>query len=466
MRYDSASPFAAMLDDPMRRKAALEYFGAPPEPETGEDPDTLEPAASLAPRMPARDDSFDELASRYLAAENADRHDAVFDRAGAGLAHAAQTINAGAGFDQPSMPTTPRGQSRTEAVGDLARIKALGAKATAKATTSKPQKSTDPNSPESKRAQGQVKDLLGDNISPETLATMSEADAESILKYGTAKAQRGLQAHGQDLTDSANKNTDARVKDRTKQDDVHFWAKLGQDAELAGQSLEVRKYIADQALKAAQAARDEAAATKEKDKADAVNVPGFEPTPDSSPTPKDAETLKVISQANNELLSSVSALRDLHRRHGPSYAGEAGTQTKQVMTAIKLAAKTIADLGALSGPDMGLMDALAGGDPSTIESVAKSTFGVDNTDAAMEGLTQWAQRRIAAAAKARGYKPKDAKPTRATPDKVLPKDAAGNLTLDAPVERRQYSPSLNRTRVVDASGKVLRTEDGDTRRGR
>lgn len=33
-------------------------------------------------------------------------------------------------------------------------------------------------------------------------------------------------------------------------------------------------------------------------------------------------------------------------------------------------------------------------------------------------------------------------------------------------ERRQYSPSLNKTRVLDAAGKVLRVEDGDTRRGR
>lgn len=452
--YDEPTSLDDLLADDKRRRAALAYLGQPGA--------SGEPYPAPAP--PSTD--FHALAQQYLAAQGQDRRGAAISQAGAGFEGAARTINAGAGFAQPSMIGGHAAPSRAQGVEDAARIEALGTRVGSKAAAAKPQKSADPNSPESKRAQGQVKDLLGDNISPETLATMSEADAESILKYGTAKAQRGLQAHGQEITATANAATDERGKTRTKQDDVHFWAKLGQDAELAGQGLEVRKYIADQALKAAQAARDEAAATKEKDKADAVNVPGFDIAPGATPQPKDAEVIKNINGANKELAKSVTALRALHRRYGPSYAGAEGTNMGQIINAIKISAKTIAELGALSGDDNRLMGALAGGDPSTIESVAKSVFGVDNTEAAMDGLMQWADRRISAAAEARGYKPKAAKPARTTPDKVLPKDAAGNLTLDAPGERRQYSPSLNKTRVVDASGKVIRTEDGDTRRGR
>lgn len=59
------------------------------------------------------------------------------------------------------------------------------------------QKSTDPSSPESKRAQGIVAGILGDHFTPEQIALMSEDDLDSVLKYGTPAAQREVQREGE-----------------------------------------------------------------------------------------------------------------------------------------------------------------------------------------------------------------------------------------------------------------------------
>lgn len=417
--YDEPMSLSDLMADEERRRAALAYFGAPAQQAPAAS--TSAPVQATPTIPPAAD--FSELAQRFLEAQNADRRDAALSRAGAGLETASRIINAGAGFNQPTMSAGPEVPTRAKGVEEAARIEALGLKNAPKVATAKPGKApVDPNDPEVKRIQAFARARWPDEpeevIAAITPATLKEIRTTLDAKYGI-KSREGMAADAGERDDK-----------KTKQSDVHFWAKMQQDAEQFGVSDATRRYIAEQALKAAQAARDEAAAAKEKERADAVNVPGFDIAPGATPSPKDAETIKSINGANKELAKSVAALRALHRKYGPSYAGTAGTNIGQITNAIKISAKTIAELGALSGDDNRLMGALAGGDPSTIESVAKSVFGVDNTEAAMNGLLDWAERRISAAAEARGYQPKATKPQRTTPEKVLPKDAAGNYTLD------------------------------------
>lgn len=423
--YDDPMNLDDVWADEQRRRMALAYAGAPVVPDGN--PAKIAPTPT-APAAPPPSD-FAALAQRYLEAQKQDRQDATFSKAAAGLDAAARTINAGAGFNQPSMVGGPDVPSRAAGVLDAARIEAMGMKAT---KDGKPQKSTDPNSAESKRAQVQVKEILGDNISDSVLATMSEADAENILKYGTAKAQRGVQSRGQEITETGQKNTNARSIERTKQDDVHFWAKMQQDSEQFDVSDATRRYIAEQALKAAQAARDEAAATREKDKADATNVPGFEPTDGATPTPADAEKVKATNESATRMRGTVANLRALHKKYGEAPKGDGANLQQQALRAVQLEAKNIAGLGALSGPDFGLMQDLSAQDLNSIQEWVRRNFAGASLEQSLQGLETWMNTIVTSTAAARGYRPKASTPQRTTPDRVMPKDAAGNPTLDAP----------------------------------
>lgn len=280
-------------------------------------------------------------------------------------------------------------------------------------------KSTDPTSPESIRAQGIIKGILGDHFTDEQIAQMTASDIDSVLKYGTPAAQREVQREGQVATD---KRATADREQRAAQfaATMNFkWSDLNQDEQLAVMR------IMD-----ARDARDTAAKAKEQEKSDAISVPGYEPIPGERPTPKDAETIKGITSANGELKRSVKDLRALHAKYGTEVGGKGGIPMRQTMTAIKLAAKTIADLGALSGPDQGLMEDLAGGDPTTIEASAKAFFGVDNTLEAMTQLERWAENRIAAALEARGYRAKAAAARPTTKAVPVSPTGAGTSTAE------------------------------------
>jgi hypothetical protein len=175
-------------------------------------------------------------------------------------------------------------------------------------------------------------------------------------------------------------------------------------------------------------------------------APGAEPTAD------DAKKVKASMASAERLRGLVRELRDLHEKNGTELTGPVATRMGQLMTAIRLEGKNIAELGALSGPDMGLMESLSGSDPSSLSANLKATFGVDNTKSSLDGLEGWANSQLAANEKAYGYQPS---PGAQRPDIDLTKPPTG--------ERKQYSPSRNKTRVLDAQGNVLRVEDGDTR---
>ena len=65
---------------------------------------------------------------------------------------------------------------------------------------------------------------------------------------------------------------------------------------------------------------------------------------------------------------------------GTELYGENATRMNQLLTAIKIEAKNIAELGALSGPDNELMEQLAGVDTTSFGANLKALFGSDNTD--------------------------------------------------------------------------------------
>lgn len=294
----------------------------------------------------------------------------------------------------------------------------------AKAAATKTQKSTDPNSPESIRLREAYRAKYPDTPEP-FLQAITEANYDTLRKDLEAGANISSR-------EGIAGSTNEREKARTKQQDVHFWAKMQQDAEQFGVSDATRRYIAEQALKAAEAARDEAAATKERDKAEARNVPGFDVAPGATPTPVDAQKMKDTNEAALRMQGNVADLRSIHTKYGETPKGAGAELQQQKLRAIQIEAKNIAGLGALSGPDFNLMQDLSTQDVNSITQWVRRNFAGATLEQSLQGLEEWMNTTIKATAQARGYQPKAPKPQRNTPEKVLPKDAAGNYTLEAP----------------------------------
>jgi hypothetical protein len=206
--------------------------------------------------------------------------------------------------------------------------------------------------------------------------------------------------------------------------------------------------LEERSRRASQAARDR----KAQERQDALTVPGAEVVPGAKPSAKDAEAVKGVLQSAGRLRGAIGELRGLHQKHGASLAklsGAAGVNLRQAITGIQLEAKNIAELGALSGPDQGLMEALAGGDPTSIEAAAKSFFGVDSTPAAMDGLERWMNTQVAATLEARGY--------RALPSAKSPQAPPAPTAEGATGDPRSIKSSVTFTDPKDGKQKTLRT---------
>lgn len=442
--------FDFSLDDPATLENLRRYL-APPAPldtpeDVSSDPSALgataAPQAAPAPvPAPQPPDGMDmaALAKRFLAARQQGQREAWANHAGSVFDAAGRNILAGAGVNASPVVQERPGLA-DKPIQDLeaqTRLEMMARKSgKAGVQPARTQKSTDATSPESRAAQ---KALLAQfrDLTPADVADVPEAYAERFAVNHNAALDRA--SREKSLT-SQEQREQARLEQQAKEGTLNRsvqWARLRQDAEEAGASREFRRWLFEQE----ENAKEKERADKEKEKTEAVQVPGFDVQPGVRPTPQDAETIKKINAANGEMLRSISDLRRLHAQYGTKVTGAGALNMRQTLTALKLAAKTIADLGALSGPDMGLMNDLAGGDPTTIEASAKAFFGVDNTEAALQQLERWAQNRISAAAEARGYRPKPAgQPARAPATSTLPKDASGQPTLDAPPPKPSAPP--------------------------
>lgn len=106
-----------------------------------------------------------------------------------------------------------------------------------------------------------------------------------------------------------------------------------------------------------------------------------------------------------------------------------GTQRdriKQLATMMKIEAKNIAELGALSGPDTALMEAIAG-DPTEVTSVVKG-----NADKMLDGLDRWASTSLNSMAKSHNFRRAGAKPAA----------KSGGLTAAEKAEKEQLEKEL------------------------
>lgn len=147
-----------------------------------------------------------------------------------------------------------------------------------------------------------------------------------------------------------------------------------------------------------------------------ASVQGFEILPDASPSIDDAKKMKVAINSASKIRKYTAELRQLHKEHGTEATGPVAARMRQIETAIKIEGKNIAELGALSGPDTELMNSLTGADTTSFQANLKSVLGVDNTNAALDGLEKWVNTAVDSSAETFGYRKAAAQsgPTRRT----------------------------------------------------
>jgi len=446
--YDAPMSMEDLLADEARRRAAYGLLGIEPAadpasvPPAAPQPTVLAPPTPVVPATPPSD--FASLARRYLEAQQMDARDDRFTRLGNAFDTAARTINAGAGFDHPGLQSTGPKVSRAQAVEDAARIEALGLKGRSSAgggQGGRRQLSTDATSPESRAAQkallAQFKDLTQDDVNdvPEAFAERFAITHNATLERTSRESWQGKKSE-QDRIDS-DRRADAIAK------------QLG----LSRDRLAQEEWLALVKLGDTQAAREAREKADAKEKLDEVSVPGFDIAPGATPTKVDAQKMKDTNESALRMQGGIDRLRSLHRQYGENPKGNGAELQQQALRGVQLEAKNIVGLGALSGPDMGLMTDLSTQDVNSIMQWVRRNFVGATLEQSLNGLEDWMRTSIAASAKARGYVLQGAAPARTTPTEALPRDADGNPTLDSTPTRAPSPPPPPAAPPVKKTGK-------------
>lgn len=344
--------------------------------------------APASKRLP-RDTEFDAA----MAAERENELGAGLARAGA-MASAALTHRK---FDASDWDALEK-----SGMSPVQQLMASRAASAEKAKAAHAASMADPNSPESIRMRATIKAALP-NVPDDVLAGISAADSGDIFTklMGGAKLAAESEAHRLSRQESAERFKNAQEE--------HKADNARQERQFLMQLAETRAGRADNhavQIMLAQMAAKERAAKEAEDKAKGTVIPGLEVAPGAQPTQDDAKKVKESVAARSRMNSQVDELMNLYKQHGTEMVGPVAVRMKQLMTGIKLEGKNLAGLGALSGPDEALMDAISGADPTSLSSNVKDVFGLDTTKQALEGVKTWANSQAEGNMNAYGYRPK------------------------------------------------------------
>lgn len=301
----------------------------------------------------------------------------------------------------------------------------------AKGAAAKPVKSTDASSPESKRAQVLVKAVLGDKFSDDEIAQLTEADAENALKYGTLSGQREVTREGIAATNTrANADRQQRAEQFSAREGRE-WATLSQQERL--------KYL-DMADKE----RDRESKAGEKSKEETT---GLRKEFEGHQTVKDYRSSKVSVDKLRAAAKDPSAAGDLSLIFSFMKILDPGSVVKETEFANAQNATGVPDRirntwnKALSGERLSprqRQDFITSAERLfTAQEGAYKELGAQYEELAPEGAAQ----RVVLPGK-QGSPPK-----RAPAPSVMPKDAAGNLSLENP------PPEDGKVRMVAPDGR-------------
>ena len=139
---------------------------------------------------------------------------------------------------------------------------------------------------------------------------------------------------------------------------------------------------------------------------DAEDIPpGYEVPPEAHPGPESRKKFTALVGSAEKMKGLTARMRKaLVGTNGVTRTMDPKTVTglQQLATLVQLEAKNVAGLGALSGPDMGLMNAIAS-DPTSI----KTNLTVD-LPKMLDNLDSWGETQVAGESKATGIRKKGA----------------------------------------------------------
>lgn len=417
MPYDMPMSLEEALADPEARRRALEYLGQPqesaPVPETA-------PSPEAQPSPPAAPAPVDDLVQRYLAAQGADRQQMRLNNLGQGFGNAAETALGGVGvkyarspYEKPSAADDVLALERTRAAGAPKPTKALG------------------------MTDEQARTLIKERypaVSDALLGTVTPANFDKVLLDLRADADRTGRASALTRREEMERERLDVMRDEGKLRRSVDWAKLRQQAEEAGASRGFRLYLFEREEEAKDAERADKKATK----AEALNVPGFDVAEGATPTLDDAKKLKDTNDAALRMRGTIKDLRTLHQKYGEAPKGTGAELQQQALRAVQIEAKNIAGLGALSGPDFGLMQDLSAQDANSVTEWVRRNFTGASLEDSLQGLERWMNTVVSATAESRGYAPRSpGEPPKTQPKRTpirdaLPPGPDGNPSLDAP----------------------------------
>lgn len=367
-------------------------------------PGTTPPRASESAPASRRLPKDDEME----AAMDASRQNAL----GAGLGMAGAM--ASAALTRRKVDARPWEGLEKSALSPVQELVAKRAAAAESAKAAKQAALADPNSPESIRFRTIVKNTLPGVYTDEELSHLTAADEDGVLKYGSMR--QSIDARREAAKQHADA-LEASRQDRLSRDKQHA-------QEMGYRFAELRQRQADSNAQreADRQLRRDLAAQKADATPKGTVVPGLEVAPGAAPTAEDAKKVKASMASAERMRAYVKELRDLHTKAGTEYVGADAVRMGQLTKAIQLEAKNIAELGALSGPDMELMQSIAGTDPTSLGANVKAMFGSDNTDTALDGLEKWTGDQLNASQKTYGYQPKAGAAARPDVDLSAPAD--------------------------------------------
>lgn len=175
----------------------------------------------------------------------------------------------------------------------------------------------------------------------------------------------------------------------------------------------LRKAQIENTLAMAAENRAQAAAAGKEKQALKTGVPGLDYVAEYTPTADDAKSVKKMSVAKKDFDTSIDNLKAAVGKHGLSVLpGQSTTDLANAYADLVIKAKNAAELGALSGPDMGLINQMIK-DPTKL--MTKATINKDDYLSVLENAKARADSGYRSRVSAYGYAPRGGAPQQAAP---------------------------------------------------
>jgi hypothetical protein len=299
----------------------------------------------------------------------------------------------------------------------------------------------DPTSPESRRFQQGVSKALGGVYSPEEIAEMTAADEPFVARYGEMRSRLD-ERRAMLERDDARRAEDVAFREReaaaNRSDRA---AARAASAEERGLRREEMQALLGQKQQEREAVRSEQQVERLAKEYSDTGAPGFL---------QQFQTVKGIMEKYPDDLPGFGPVAG---RLPDAVVSDDGVRLRQSIGQMLAEYRKGVTGAGMSDSERAEYNRITGLLESGTEDRVR--LGVDTLKGAMDARVR---------ALAAGKRP-DAVQTYAERNPVFREQATSPQPVPAPSsgERKQYSPSRNMTRVLDAQGNVLRMEQGDTR---